>query len=152
EASREETRRIDLAELVGEVTSEFELAGHEVTLAAPSAVPFEGRPVALKRALRNVVENAVRYGGGARAIITDTPEAVEIAIEDDGPGLPGDRLEEAFQPFVRLEPSRSRETGGLGLGLSIARGIVQSHGGTIALANRECGGLRVEIRLPRPRV
>lgn len=150
EASREETRRIDLAELVGEVVSEFDLAGRDATLAAPSAVPFEGRPVALKRAIRNVVENALRYGGAARATLTDTPEAVVIVVEDDGPGLPNDRLEEAFQPFVRLEPSRSRDTGGIGLGLSIARGIVQSHGGTITLANREAGGLGVEIRLPRP--
>jgi len=150
EASHEASRRLDLAELVGEVVSEFALAGRDATLAAPSAVPFEGRPVALKRAVRNVVENALRYGGTARVSVADAPDAVAVAVEDDGPGLPSDRLEEAFQPFVRLEPSRSRETGGIGLGLSIARGIVQSHGGTITLANRDVGGLRVEIRLPRP--
>lgn len=150
EASREETRTLDLAELVGEVVGEFRLAGEEATLDAPSSLRFEGRPVSLKRAVRNVVENAVRYGGGAHVTIRDAADAATVVVEDDGPGLPADRLDEAFQPFVRLEPSRNRETGGIGLGLSIARGIVQSHGGTVALANRTPHGLRVEIRLPRP--
>lgn len=151
EASHEETRRIALDELVGEVVGDFRLAGANAELDAPRPAPFEGRPVALKRAVRNVVENAIRYGGSARVTILDEPERVRIVVEDDGPGLPADRIDEAFQPFVRLEPSRSRETGGLGLGLSIARGIVQSHGGAIALVNRDGGGLRVEIALPRRR-
>jgi signal transduction histidine kinase len=150
EASREATRTIDLAELVGEVIGEFRLAGADATLDAPAAVAFQGRPVALKRAVRNVVENAIRYGGSARVALLDAAERVRLVVEDDGPGLPADRIDEAFQPFVRLEPSRSRQTGGIGLGLSIARGIVQSHGGTITLANRPTGGLRVEIGLPRP--
>ena len=69
-------------------------------------------------------------------------------MDDDGPGLPEDRLEEAFEPFVRLEPSRSAETGGIGLGLAIARSIVKAHGGELTLANRAGGGLRAEITLP----
>lgn len=151
EASHEETRTIDLAELIGEVVADFRLAGENATLDAGPAVRVDGRPVALKRAVRNVVENAVRYGGSAHVTILDAPERATIVVEDDGPGLPADRIDEAFQPFVRLEPSRNRETGGIGLGLSIARGIVQGHGGTITLADRPTGGLRVEIALPHPR-
>ncbi|MCE1235941.1 MAG: ATP-binding protein [Hyphomicrobiales bacterium] len=156
EASHEETRRIALDELVGEVVSDFRLAGAVASLDTPHPVPFEGRPVTLKRAVRNIVENAIRYGGSARVTILDDEDRVRIVVEDDGPGLPAERVDEAFQPFVRLEPSRNRETGGLGLGLSIARGIVQNHGGAITLTNREVAdrevrGLRVEIGLPRRR-
>lgn len=148
EVSREETRRLELSELVGEIVAEFRLAGREAVLEAPSPVPFEGRPVALKRAVRNIVENAIRYGGSARVSVLDQADHVLVLVEDEGPGLPEDRIDEAFRPFVRLEPSRSRETGGLGLGLSIARGVVHGHGGTIRLVNRTNGGLRVEIALP----
>jgi len=105
--------------------------------------------VALRRALRNLVQNAVRYAGGARIGVESRTDAVVIFIDDDGPGMPADRIEEAFKPFVRLEPSRNAETGGLGIGLSIACSIVNAHSGALTLSNRAGGGLRAEIGLPR---
>ncbi|MBP2150018.1 ATP-binding protein [Xanthobacter autotrophicus DSM 597] len=155
EATSEETRTVDIAELCAEVVDEFagvgadaEMAEHAAgVLSAPILLPC--RPVALRRALRNLVDNAVRYGGKA-VVSVQAPVAgtVAIRVEDDGPGLPEDRFEEAFQPFVRLEPSRSTETGGIGLGLAIARSIVKAHGGELTLANRPGGGLCAKIVLP----
>jgi signal transduction histidine kinase len=109
-------------------------------------MPYRCRPTALKRAVASLLANAVQYG--ERAQVLAYPHRSIIAVDDDGPGIPADRIEEAFQPFVRLETSRSRETGGVGLGLSIARSIVLAHGGELRLTNRSGGGLRAEIRLP----
>ncbi len=109
------------------------------------------RPGALTRAVRNLAENAVRYGGSARIGLTATPgNGVRITVADNGPGLPEEALERVFEPFTRLEGSRNVETGGLGLGLPIARMMVQKHGGTITLRNRPEGGLLATIALPAP--
>ena len=105
-----------------------------VAVAAPGYVTI--RPQALNRALRNLFDNAVRYGDA------------EAPIADNGPGLPDDQLEAVFEPFVRLEGSRSRDTGGVGLGLAIARTIIQAHGGTVILRNRLQGGLEAVVTLP----
>ena len=148
EATAEETRATAIDGLMRDVAEEFRLAGADVGEASLPPLVYPCRPVALKRALRNLVENAVRYGGSARLTLRSSPEALAIVVEDEGPGLPPDRIEDAFQPFVRLEPSRSVETGGIGLGLAIARSIVRAHGGTLTLENRAEGGLRAEIRLP----
>lgn len=149
EAATEETQHIDLRALCTEVAEEFGLSGADVTAAAGPPVSVACRPVALKRAVRNLVENAVRYGERARLGVERQGDgAVSITVDDAGPGLPADRMEDAFKPFVRLEDSRSAETGGLGLGLAIARSIVAAHGGALTLVNREEGGLRAEIRLP----
>ncbi len=114
---------------------------------------MRGRTVALRRAVRNVIENAVRYGERARVTVTqtETPKEARVVVEDDGPGLPADDIERVFEPFVRGEGSRSRETGGIGLGLAIARSVLRSHGGDIRLANLMAeggGGLRVVMTLP----
>ncbi len=109
--------------------------------------PVSVRPVSLKRALRNLIENAVRYGRRARLTVTSEAGATLIQVDDDGAGIPQDRLADVFKPFLRLEDSRSTETGGLGLGLAIAQGIIQSHGGTLTLENRPEGGLRAEARI-----
>lgn len=106
-----------------------------------------GRPVALGRAVGNVLDNAIRYGGAARLRLTADETDAVIVIEDDGPGIPEENLDRMFEPFVRGDQSRNAETGGAGLGLAIARNIVLAHGGTITLANRP-GGLRVTLRLP----
>lgn len=106
------------------------------------------RPHAIRRALRNVIENAVRYGGGATVRHAVVNDEVVLTIEDQGPGIPAAELERVFDPFYRLEQSRSLETGGHGLGLSIARTIVRAHGGEISLSNREGGGLRATIIIP----
>ncbi len=110
-----------------------------------------GRPVALTRAIGNLIDNAVRYAGAARVLLSrDAPNAV-ITINDRGPGIAPERLDTVFEPFVRGEASRSNETGGAGLGLSIARSIVQAHGGDVELANRPEGGVRARVRLPLDR-
>ncbi|MDA5095882.1 ATP-binding protein [Aliiroseovarius sp. KMU-50] len=106
------------------------------------------RPHALRRALRNVIENAERYGGIARVSNQVHPDEFVITVDDDGPGIPALDLERVFDPFFRLEESRSLETGGHGLGLSIARTIIRAHGGDISLSNRAEGGLRATIAIP----
>jgi signal transduction histidine kinase len=109
----------------------------------------ECRPTALKRALTNLIENAIKYGKTAHAAINLTPKAIEIMIDDEGPGIPESELLRVFEPFYRVEGSRSRDTGGVGLGLAIAQSIVQSQGGELVLNNRPTGGLRALMRLPR---
>jgi signal transduction histidine kinase len=111
-------------------------------------MPYPCRPLSLKRAVRNLVENAVAYGKRARVALDRTGDASEITIDDDGPGIPEADFERVFAPFVRLEESRSQETGGIGLGMAIARSIARGHGGDITLANRPGGGLRATIHLP----
>jgi len=106
------------------------------------------KPKALRRALRNLIDNAGRYGSNPTLSWRISDGSIEILVEDSGPGIPDDRLGDVFQPFLRLEGSRSRETGGHGLGLSIARSIVLQHGGTITLSNRAEGGLCARIALP----
>jgi len=148
EAASEPTVELNLGGPVGDVLGEFELAGADVAKDRMEVVVAPCRPVSLKRAVRNLVENAVRYGGSARvSVYRDGTEAV-IDIADSGPGIPDDRIEDAFKPFVRLEESRSTDTGGIGLGLAIALGIVHAHGGTLRLSNRPEGGLCARIRLP----
>ncbi|SEW35617.1 Signal transduction histidine kinase [Aliiroseovarius sediminilitoris] len=117
-------------------------------LAPGDAVTITARPVALARAFRNLIDNATRYGGAARLSLHVRRHRAVITIDDDGPGIPVADRESMFEPFVRGELSRNLETGGAGLGLSIARGIIAAHGGEIALTNRDEGGLRVSIDLP----
>lgn len=124
-------------------------AGRRVELEGPPHAPWEGRPLALKRALRNLVENAVNYGGHADLRVAVTPVDIVITVEDDGPGIQEAELEKVFMPFYRLERSRSRSTGGVGLGLAVARAAIREHGGDITLANRPTGGLRQTVVLPR---
>ncbi|MBS0334894.1 MAG: HAMP domain-containing protein [Proteobacteria bacterium] len=105
-------------------------------------------PLALRRMLDNLVDNAVRYAAGATLRIMRHNGQVVLAVEDDGPGVPADALERLIAPFERLESSRGRQTGGAGLGLAIVKGLAESHGGTLVLENRQGGGLRAEVRLP----
>jgi signal transduction histidine kinase len=106
------------------------------------------RPFALRRALGNLIDNATFYGRNAEVTIETTANETRILIDDDGPGIPKEALEHVFDPFVRLEGSRSRDTGGAGLGLAIARSIARSHGGDVRLENRPQGGLRAIFALP----
>jgi signal transduction histidine kinase len=148
EATTETTSVVNVVELVEQVLDEFRMGKGDVSLTASAAIQLPCRPVALKRAIRNLVENALRYGERASLSLHRDQDFIRIIVDDSGPGIPADRMDDAFQPFVRLEPSRSTETGGIGLGLSIARSIVQAHGGTILLSNLEPIGLRAEIHLP----
>jgi signal transduction histidine kinase len=149
EARREDTRTVDLAALVESLCEDLCDLGMEVTYSGPPSLLYPCRSVSLKRALRNLIENAVTYGRRALVTLAPADHEVQIAIDDDGPGIPEADFERAFAPFVRLEESRSQETGGIGLGMAIARSIVRGHGGDIALANRASGGLRVTLHLPR---
>ena len=138
--------------LVGEVIEQQRVLGRNVLWAPapPAALPYRCRPAHLKRALANLIDNAARYG---RVQVTLAPSAspepkLRIEITDQGPGIPADRIEQAFQPFARLEVARNGETGGFGLGLAIARSCVRAHGGELRLHNRAEGGLRAVIELP----
>jgi hypothetical protein len=152
EAAAEPSVPLDLAALCRTVLDEAADADPEaaerIAYAGPEHLTVSARPVALKRALANLVGNAVAYGGAARLTLTPTGGAARITVEDDGPGVPVAELENVFQPFRRLEASRNRETGGTGLGLPIARNIVRAHGGDVVLRNRPEGGLAAVATLP----
>ncbi len=148
DATQEDTRLIDLAALVGSLCDDLSDAGKDVTFSGPDKTPYRCRSVSLKRALGNLVENAVTYGQRARVTLTAEGDMMRIEIDDDGLGIAESDIERVFEPFVRLEASRSRETGGVGLGMAIARSIIRQHGGDITLANRAEGGLRVAVHVP----
>ncbi|TAN57943.1 MAG: two-component sensor histidine kinase, partial [Magnetospirillum sp.] len=107
------------------------------------------RPLAIKRALANLVENGCRFGGQVAVRAGHQGSGIEVVIEDQGPGIPEAEMGHVFAPFFRLEGSRNRKTGGIGLGLSVARTIIRAHGGDISLENRKEGGLRVTVTLPQ---
>ncbi|MCZ0733523.1 ATP-binding protein [Phreatobacter sp. AB_2022a] len=146
----EEVRSIDLASLVETIVDDLADQGAVVSYDGPRAVVIRGRRLALKRALSNLVDNAVKYGGCARVTLAVVGTAALATIDDDGPGIPADAVEDVFRPFVRLEASRNVETGGVGLGLTVARTILRGHGGDVTMANRGGGGLRVTVTLPLP--
>ena len=148
DARQEETRTVDLHALVDSVAADLGELGHDIAVVESERVLVACRAAALRRALRNLLENAAAYGGRAAARIERDGEEIRVVVEDEGPGIPEDELERVFEPFVRLEASRSRDTGGSGLGLAIARGIVRGHGGDIRLENRAGGGLRATVALP----
>jgi signal transduction histidine kinase len=145
-ARAEPAAEVDLAALLADLVND--VGGDRANLAPSSPLPIAIRPHALNRALRNLIDNAVRYGGVAMVKLDRTPGLAVITIADKGQGLPEDQLEAVFEPFVRLEGSRSRETGGVGLGLAIARTIIQAHGGTVVLRNVPAGGLEAVVCLP----
>ncbi|EXJ14746.1 Signal transduction histidine kinase [Imhoffiella purpurea] len=148
EASDERARSTDLAALVQSLVDDHADLGGDVVYRGPDRLIACCRPVSLRRALSNLIDNAVKYGGGVRVDLREESDGRVIRIDDAGPGIPEEELERVLDPFYRLESSRSRETGGTGLGLSVARTIVHAHGGTLTLSNRPEGGLSVSIRLP----
>jgi signal transduction histidine kinase len=151
EASSEPTRAVDLNALIESLCDDLADLGWNVQFHPDGRFPYPCRPASLRRALRNVIENAVRYGERANVQLRSLDDSVEILVEDEGPGIPEADRERVFEPFVRLEASRNRDTGGVGLGLAIARSIVRHHGGDIVLSQRTSAGLSVHIRLPEPR-
>ncbi|MFO1074841.1 MAG: ATP-binding protein [Geminicoccaceae bacterium] len=148
EASSEATRSVDLAALIESVVSDLADLGRDARFAGAPRTPYACRPAGLKRALRNLVENAIAYGGGAEVRLERRGDQLALVVADRGPGIPAEMLEKVLEPFVRLESSRSRETGGIGLGLAIARTIARAHGGDVVLANRAGGGLEASLLLP----
>ena len=140
---------VDVMALIESVQADMAELGGRVAIEGAARAPFPGRPQALKRCLANLLENAVKYGKSARVIVDDDGARLEIRIQDEGPGLPQQELEKVFDPFYRVEGSRSRETGGTGLGLTIARSAAEAHGGNLILRNRAEGGLEAVLVLPR---
>ena len=143
----EAATKVDLAALLDQVVDDFQMLGAPVTLEDADRTTVTIRPTLITRALRNLIDNAVKYGGAARVNIAAQDGGIAVVIDDDGPGIPEDRIEAMFEPFARMEESRSRETGGTGLGLALARAIVIEHGGRLTLANRPGGGFRATMWL-----
>lgn len=141
--------RAALSALAASVVEEFEDMGEPVTLLDGPRISADVHVTWLKRALRNLISNALRYGGSATVSVLQGPHTINLRVEDEGPGIPEELLGGITEPFVRGEASRSRATGGAGLGLTLARAVAEERGGELVLANRPTGGLVAEIRLPR---
>lgn len=145
-----ETRRpTDVTALVQSIVDDMVDARLPVKMEPAKPVVYDCRPAALKRAIRNLIDNAIKYGKKASVAIKPTSKSIEITIDDEGPGIPEQELIRVFEPFYRVEKSRSPETGGVGMGLAIALSAVQAHGGELNLSNRLTGGLRASIVLSR---
>ena len=149
DATRQEPRKlVDLSVLVEDVCEDITDCGGAALYRGPRGVDVRCRPSDIRRAIGNLVDNAVKYGGSARVDIVCEAEQVVILVDDDGPGIPAEEREKVFAPFYRLEPSRNPNKAGVGLGLSVARTIAREHGGEVTLENREGGGLSVRFELP----
>ena len=145
----EPPRQVDLSALVESLCTDLDELGEPVSWATHAPAPISCRPNEIKRAVRNLVENAVAYGHKADVRIADAGDGYDVLVEDEGPGIPEGERQRVFEPFVRLESSRNEDTGGTGLGLTLVKAIVEGHGGAVGLENRPGGGLRARMHLPR---
>ncbi|WP_110654700.1 sensor histidine kinase [Salinicola halimionae] len=148
ESRPEEMTRLELGELLHGIVDDFRDMGHKVTYRYTRPLIYQGQPVALKRALTNLIDNAIKYGGQADVELRLAENAIIVTIQDEGPGVPPENLPRLFDPFYRVEPSRNPHTGGYGLGLAASRSVVHFHGGELTIANRQQRGLIATIRLP----
>ena len=146
--SLETIREVKLSELLRDVVEDATRKGNHVELEADAEVQMQVRPNAFKRCLTNLVENALRHGEAVKISARLSGKVIEIAVEDDGPGIAEENRETVFKPFFRLDESRNPATGGAGLGLSIARDVARAHGGDVTLSESAMGGLRALLRLP----
>jgi two-component system osmolarity sensor histidine kinase EnvZ len=144
----EKIEDVDLDATLREIVGAHGRAGDSVAYDSPGALNCAGRPHALKRSLNNLIANAARHAAQVRVAAERRAADIEILIDDDGPGIPAESREDVFKPFFRLDPSRNAQTGGVGLGLTIARDVVRAHGGDIKLEESPLGGLRARIRIP----
>lgn len=140
---------LDLTALLESMVDDYADLGQEVRLQPQNSCQISGRPQALRRALGNLIDNALKYGCDVSITVEQDEKHLRITVEDRGAGLPESELERVFEPFYRLESSRNRETGGVGLGLAIVRQIARGHGGDVVLKNRTGGGLRAVLSLPQ---
>ncbi len=140
--------KLELASLLESLADEMSETGLDVTVEDAGRVIVDGDPVGLRRLFNNLLENAVKFAGGARVRVWTADGAAMVQIDDNGPGLPEGELERVFEPFYRCEQSRNRESGGIGLGLPVARSVSRAHGGDTTLSNRPQGGLRATVILP----
>ena len=141
-------QRIELAAVVQGLADDLVETGAEVTVAEAAPIEVMGDPLALRRLVANLLDNAIKYGGRARCRVTREGADALLLIEDDGPGVDEGALERVFTPFERGDAARDPSTGGMGLGLALARGIARAHGGDVWLSKVEPGGLRAHVRLP----
>jgi len=148
EHQHEETKPVDIMALLESLQDDRQSMGQQLNLSG-NAKPYRAQPTSLRRCIENLIDNAIKYGDAAEVTVEDTDQQLVIRIRDHGPGIPEPQLEEVFQPFHRLEASRNRETGGVGLGLSIARSIARAQGGELTLYNHPEGGLVATLQLPR---
>lgn len=140
--------RTDIAVMAATIVDDATDRGADATYLGNDHLEAEVRPIGLKRAIGNLVDNALHYGVRARVTVVAEGAMSVVRVDDDGPGIPDDRMEEVLHPFTRLDPARSRNTGGLGLGLAIVLRTAEAEGGTLSLSNRREGGLRAELRVP----
>ena len=148
-AAAEARQPVNLMALLESMQTDYRDIGHSVDIAGLALQPCPARPLALRRCIGNLVDNALRYGSRASIVVEDGPAEVLLHVRDAGPGIAESELAQVFEPFYRGEASRSRETGGTGLGLGIARNIARAHGGDIRLRNLPGGGLEATLSLPR---
>lgn len=149
DATQEGVRtKLELSSLLESQVDDMVDTGADVTIERADKVVIEGDPVGLKRLFSNLLDNAIKYGKRARVRVIAEGDAAVVEVDDDGPGVPVAEAERVFEPFYRREPSRNRETGGIGLGLAVVRTIARAHGGDAELENRPGGGLTARVRLP----
>ena len=146
----EPVQDFDLKAILESICDDLTDAGHHVTFSATRNIVLRGRHHALKRAFNNLIANAAKYAATVTVTTACRDGAVEVLVDDDGPGIPIDQREAVFQPFYRIEASRNRATGGTGLGLTVARTIIRGHGGDVTLHDAPSGGLRARVSLPLP--
>jgi len=140
---------VDVTALTEQLASDYAAMGQKVVADGGRPRPVAARPLALRRALGNLVENGLKYGKDVRLEVRDRGEHVAVRVCDRGPGIPPDHLDKVTVPFYRVESSRNRDTGGAGLGLAIAKDIVEGHGGELLLENLAEGGFCATVLLPR---
>jgi signal transduction histidine kinase len=149
EATTERARITDLTALVQSAVDDMADAGCDAVMEPAQPTLYECQPTAMRRAVTNLLDNAIKYGKKARTTIRTELKSIEITVDDEGPGLPQEELSRVVQPFYRVEGSRSRDAAGIGLGLAITQSIIDAHGGTLSLTNRPTRGLCAKISLPR---
>ncbi len=145
----EEVKPVDIVAILETIADDASDRGHPVTLATEGHPSVPGRRLALKRAFGNLIDNAIKYGQRARIVVEDRTGFIRVCIADQGPGIAPEDIDRALAPFTRLEPSRNQQTGGFGLGLTIAQAIIHGHGGTLGFEAPVAGGFVVSVTLPK---
>ncbi|MBM3523489.1 MAG: two-component sensor histidine kinase, partial [Alphaproteobacteria bacterium] len=146
--SEEAPEPVDLKAMLEELVAAAQREGHSVRLVTDGDLSVSLRPQAIKRSIRNLLANATRHGARIEIRAKRRERSLKLTIDDDGPGIPPEAREDVFKPFFRLDASRNTATGGVGLGLTIARDVVRAHGGEIWLEDSPLGGLRARIKVP----